>query len=242
MGVICYSPPDNDFTHLYISARKKENRFYTVSQIAKLPDLEKAHTHYDEWQLRKKSAARFIKYLESKNKPLKILDIGCGNGWFSHLMSNVAATAIIGIDINMPELELADETFKKPNLDFAYADLFENTALHSEKFDIVVFNSCLQYFENVPKLLAIVNDLLSDDGEIHIIDTPIYNNKNIDKVKQRTKAYYENLGFPDMAKHYFHHQFADFGKFRIMYIRSTSFLKYLKKDSPFPWILIEVRR
>jgi ubiquinone/menaquinone biosynthesis C-methylase UbiE len=239
MSVIYYSQPKNGFSDLYIKVRKKENRFYSEEEIKNLPDLEKNHPHYEEWKLRQKSTARFVNYAKGKNKALKILEIGCGNGWFSHLMSTVEKTKVVGLDVNIPELEQAANAFQKDNLAFVYADLFEKTELNAQKFDIVVFNSCLQYFENLKPLFQIVSDLLMPNGEIHIIDTPFYKNNTIEDARKRTQTYYKNIGFPEMSKKYFHHRFEDLEKYKVMHKPFDSFLKYFKKDSPFCWILIQ---
>lgn len=239
MSVIYYNQPNNDFSDLYIKVRKKESRFYSEEEIKKLPDLESNHIHYLEWKLRKKSATRFVDYLKNKNKPLKILDIGCGNGWFSNLMSAVKKTEVIGLDVNSTELKQAGNAFHKENLTFVYARLFEKTELNTQKFDVIVFNSCLQYFENLTPLFQIVADLLSPNGEIHIMDTPFYKNNTIENARQRTQTYYENLGFPEMTENYFHHRLDDLGKYKIMFNPSTSLSRYFRKDSPFCWILIQ---
>lgn len=239
MAITYYSRPQYGFTDLYIAVRKKENRLYSEMEIQSLPDLDKNHPHYDEWQLRKKSAGRFLRYLSDKKKPLKILDIGCGNGWFSHLMSTIASTEVTAIDVNTTELEQADKVFQKENLAFACADLSELTQLNGLRFDQIVFNSCFQYFENAQQLLVTVQSLLAENGEIHIIDTPFYDEKEIASARQRTEMYYENLGFPEMSLHYFHHLFSELGKYTIIYSPPAAFLRYLKKDSPFPWIMIE---
>jgi ubiquinone/menaquinone biosynthesis C-methylase UbiE len=239
MGVTYYSPPNNDFTALYISLRKKEGRFYSDDQIKQLPDIAKNHTHYQEWQLRKKSAHRFVKYLESKRQPLRILDVGCGNGWFSHFVSTVERTEVTGLDVNSIELEQAATIFAQSNLSFACADLQEQTALNEQQFDVIVFNSCLQYFKNPLELFRNMSVLLAEKGEIHVIDSPFYNSNSIENAQQRTKNYYRNLGFPQMAENYFHHELSDIGNYKIMYEPATGILKYLKRDSPFCWIKIE---
>lgn len=238
MKVIYYSEPNTAFSDLYITVRKKENRFYSEAEIEKLPNIRNDHPNYAEWQLRKKSSNRFINYLKRKNKPLRILEIGCGNGWFSHLMSTVEKTQVTGLDVTIVELEQAAKVFDKENLRFVYADLFEKTQLNEEKFDVIVFNSSLQYFENLNELLKIVSNLLSENGEIHSIDSPFYNYSEIEKAKERTQNYYENLGFPEMAKNYFHHGLQSLGKYKIVY-NPFSFLNYFRKDSPFYWVLIK---
>lgn len=196
MSIRYLSEPNGAFSDLYIRVREKENRILTDEQVAALPNVNKNHEHHAEWQLRKLSADRFVKYLEKKDCALKILDVGCGNGWFSHLMSTVSNTEVTGLDVNVPELEQASNIFKRPNLSFVYADLYENTALQNERFNVVVFNSCFQYFEDAQAILRMAKKMLSDSGEIHIIDTPFYKQEQIESARKRTRTYYENLGFP----------------------------------------------
>lgn len=237
MSVIYYCQPNNAFSDLYIKVRKKENRFYSETEIKKLPNIQKDHPHYAEWQLRKKSSNRIISYLKRKNKPLNILEVGCGNGWFSHLMSTVEKTQVTGLDVTILELEQAAKVFDKENLNFVYAYLFEKTPLHDKKFDVIVFNSSLQYFGNLKELLKIVGKLLSENGEIHIIDSPYYKESEIEKAKERTQIYYKNLGFPEMASHYVHHKFSELRKFKMMY--KPSLFSKLLNNSPFCWIKID---
>ncbi|HNP31655.1 MAG TPA: methyltransferase domain-containing protein [Flavobacterium sp.] len=238
MNVIYYSQPDNAFSDLYITVRKKENRFYSEEEIKNLPNIQKEDPNYAEWQLRKKSSNRFISYLKGKNKPLKIMEIGCGNGWFSHLMSTIEKTQVTGLDVTVPELEQAARIFEKENLNFVYADIFEETQLNEKRFDIIVFNSSIQYFKDLLELFKIVKELLSENGEIHIIDSPFYEGSEIEEAKKRTQNYYLNLGFPEMSKNYFHHRIDSLGKHKIMY-NPFSFLNHFRKDSPFYWVLIK---
>ena len=72
-------------------------------------------------------------------------------------------------------------------------------------FDIVIINSALQYFQNIPALMKELFFISKPYGEIHIIDTPFYRQQNLMQAKNRTLKYYQSLGFPEMAKNYFHH-------------------------------------
>lgn len=234
MGVLYLSPRNNAFEDLYIKVRIKEQRVFTDEQVLALPELDKNHRLYNEWQLRKKSAKRFIGYLKNKNCPLKILDIGCGNGWFSHLMSNVRDTDVTALDLNSKELEQAGKVFKKPSLKFVYANVFEIR----EKFDLIVFNASFQYFRDIQRLIETVSGLLNDDGEIHIIDTPFYNTRQLANAKARTRSYYENLGFGEMSANYFHHSWDDLARFKFRH-KPSLFAKLLRNDSPFCWISID---
>jgi ubiquinone/menaquinone biosynthesis C-methylase UbiE len=233
MGTDDHKRPSGAFANLYIAVREKEGRVFSEEDVRRLPDLDQSHTHYKEWQLRKKSAIRFIHYLESMRRPLHILDVGCGNGWFTHLMSSVEGSTVIGFDVNLVELEQAASVFKKPNLSFLYADL-KKGGIFDTRFDAITFNSSFQYFENPSEILETVAKLLADGGEIHIIDSPFYKRRNIVKAQKRTLEYYSSLGFPQMAAHYFHHKLKDLGQYEIRYRPS-----WLRKDSPFYWLTVK---
>lgn len=230
----CYSAPEKPFADLYLKVRAAENRLLSDQQVLQLPNVDKFDVNASEWKLRKKSAKRFTDYITQKRKPLKILDIGCGNGWFSNKLSEIPNVEILAIDVNLRELEQAARLFNKPNLSFADADLFADAP--DEKFDIAVFNSCFQYFENVQKTIEAAKKWLKTGGEIHIIDSPFYRQDRVEAAKLRTKKYYENLGFPEMTSHYFHHSWNELPEIKIYY-KPTIFTKLLK-NSPFCWISI----
>ena len=69
-----------DFEQQYLAVRKRENRIYSDSEVSCLPEIFSSHDYSEEWKVRKRSAKRLITHLEKKNRPLTILEIGCGNG------------------------------------------------------------------------------------------------------------------------------------------------------------------
>src|SRR5258708_4522573 len=92
-----------------------------------------------------RSSERLITYLEKKHKPLRILEVGCGNGWLSAKLSNIPNTRVTGLDINQVEIEQAQRVFKIDNLDFIY-DSFNESTFENENFDVIIFAASLQYF------------------------------------------------------------------------------------------------
>jgi hypothetical protein len=70
----------------YLRVRTRENRILPDEAVAVLPLVAPGHPHAKEWNLRAKTLRRFQVYLDKNfgNKPLKILDLGCGNGWMAH--------------------------------------------------------------------------------------------------------------------------------------------------------------
>ena len=73
----------NGFEEQYLKIRQKEKRLYADEEVKHLPDIAPWHVHYREWQFRKRSATRLMRYLEKKKRALNMLEVGCGNGWLS---------------------------------------------------------------------------------------------------------------------------------------------------------------
>ncbi len=65
--------------------------------------------------------------------------------------------------------------------------------------------SVIQYFPDLPALIRGLRKLLTKRGEVHIIDSPLYGEQGLAAARERTRAYYAGLGFPEMGEQYFHH-------------------------------------
>lgn len=220
----------------YLLVREKENRILEDSEIIKLPNV-----NFNEWPIRKKSAHRFLKYLKTKGNSLNILDLGCGNGWFSNQIASVSENnSVIGLDINSHELEQAARVFKRENLKFVYADIFQLQNEFKSTFDIITLNGVIQYFPDFNLLIKTLDTFLKSEGEIHIIDSPFYAENEIENAQKRTEVYYNNLGFPEMANSYYHHSKKHIEDFKILYKPKKSILKrFYTKDSPFYWLFFK---
>ena len=234
----------SEFENLYLKVRKRENRIYEDRLLKILPDINNLHPLYNEWRIRKKSLQKIEAYLKGKNKLLNIMELGCGNGWLTHHLAMIKNSHVMGIDINRPELEQAARVFNNyNNHKFFYADIFADY-FELGDFDIILMASSIQYFMDIDYLMERLCYLLKDDGEIHIIDSPVYNSAEIPNVQKRTRKYYENIGFPEMTGFYFHHSIESLNKYNPVFLdnqrKKNFFTKFFKtNDSPFPWIMIK---
>ena len=230
----------SSFEKLYSSLRKKEGRIYTDTELLQLPNVAITHQHYKEWKARKVSSQELIHYLIKQNRPLDILEIGCGNGWLSHRLSAIPASTVIGLDINSEELKQAINVFGNiPNLSFIYGDI-DSGVLINQKFDVIVFAASIQYFPVLTEIISRSLTLLKPVGEIHILDSHFYSLAEADTARQRSLRYYETIGFPEMADWYFHHRLDELNSFNysILYNPKNLFNKFLKSKYPFYWVRI----
>ncbi|RLD59215.1 MAG: hypothetical protein DRJ05_06755, partial [Bacteroidetes bacterium] len=209
--------------------------------VKTLPD-GKATSQPDEWEMRNRSAKRVMEYFQKKQNAA-ILDLGCGNGWFSAMLANSCNCDVVGVDLNFTELKQAARVFEKSNLNFVYADVFDWPKING-LFDFVTINAAIQYFPDFGKLMERLFFLLKDGGEVHIIDSPFYKKEDVEAAKERSQKYYSEMGFGEMADNYFHHPFEvlEGFDFDILYKPGeiTIFNRIFKrKDIPFPWIRIK---
>ncbi len=232
-NVYYLTPEDTKFSEYYIAVREKENRVLSDNDVRKLPYLKR-----NEWLLREKSTERILNYISKKSNTLNLLDIGCGNGWFTNKMAEISKrNRIIGIDVNSLELEQASRVFKTKNINFVYADIFKATTFFEAQFDIITLNGSIQYFKDLPLLKSHLYSFLKPKGEIHILDSPFYNASQIAQAKKRTADYYSQIGIPNMAANYYHHDEKYIAEFEMLYTAKRSiFHRFLnRKDSPFSW-------
>lgn len=241
-GIYILSEVNDEFESSYIKVRSKERRIYPDDELLNLPFASETNPHRKEWKLRAKSYIRFTKYLKTKKERLDILDLGCGNAWFCGQLSKSFEHNYYCIDINKTELEQGRKVFNSELIRFIYADIF-TVKLPEEVFDLIIINAAVQYFPDLKKLLNRLLTLIADDGEIHIIDSPVYSEDEAGKAKLRTQDYYLTLGLPEMTNKYYHHTWDEFRGYNYELLYDPfPFINKLKKllinDSPFPWIRI----
>jgi ubiquinone/menaquinone biosynthesis C-methylase UbiE len=228
----------NEFERIYIELRNHERRMYSDEEVAWLPDIADDHIHKKEWDIRRNSCKKLLGYLSNKRRSLKILEVGCGNGWLSYQLSQIRFSNVIGLDINLPELQQAERVFNAiPNLTFVHGDL---SAVEFEKFDIVVFAASIQYFRSIDDVIDSVLDLLNPRGEIHFVDSHFYSDEKIKSAEQRSRRYFHENGFDRMLEFYFHHSLEELKRFnyRVKY-DPGSILNRLIGRNPFHWIRIK---
>lgn len=228
------------FAGQYYLLRKKENRIYTDEELLRLPVIAATHPHYKEWQLRKKSCKRLLKYLNSKKAPLQILEVGCGNGWLSAQLASLPNVTVTGIDINTEELKQAQRVFGGfANLGFTEGELGKNI-LNDMHYDVIIFAASIQYFPSVKKIVQTALSHLTLMGEVHIMDSVFYKKNELLPASQRSRDYFSKLSFPQMTDYYFHHSTDTLQHFeyRTLYNPQSFFNRIRPGHTPFHHFII----
>ncbi|MBP3953107.1 class I SAM-dependent methyltransferase [Bacillus suaedae] len=107
-----------------------------------------------------------------KERPLKILDIGCGFGLTSNWLSELGHE-VTGIDITPDMIETARQKAEEKglNIRFLVGDVTSlEPILQSEAFDFILCHNVLGYMENPTEILEKLQSLLTQDGYISIIN------------------------------------------------------------------------
>jgi SAM-dependent methyltransferase len=232
-----------DWRDVYLRARDREGRLLHDAAVATLPDLPRHHPLRREWQLRDDSSARLLADLRKRRRPLAVIDLGCGNGWLANRIAAIAGCRVVGVDVNAVELGQARRVFgERAGLRFIEHDILD-APLPVEAADIVVLASVIQYVPQPADLIARLLNGLRPGGEVHVIDSPLYQPAGLAGARTRTLRHYAEIGVPEMASAYHHHAWTAFDSLamEVLY-RPESVVprverRWLRRArSPFPWL------
>lgn len=104
----------------------------------------------------------------------KVVDLGCGYGWFCRSAREQGAAQVLGMDLSEKMLGKAKEMTKDPAIEYRQQDL-EALQLPAASFDLIYSSLTLHYIEDLGKLFATVYQALINGGEfIFSAEHPIY--------------------------------------------------------------------
>jgi ubiquinone/menaquinone biosynthesis C-methylase UbiE len=105
---------------------------------------------------------------------LKVLDLGCGFGWFCRWARERGAGHVLGIDVSEKMLARARAATADPAITYVRADL-EHLDLQAESFDVVYSSLALHYVENLSGLMSQAYRSLVPGGVlVFSVEHPIY--------------------------------------------------------------------
>ncbi len=105
---------------------------------------------------------------------LRVLDVGCGFGWFCRWARQAGAAEVLGVDVSERMLERARATTPDPAIRYQRADA-EGLALPEAAFDLVYSALALHYVVALERLLATLHLGLVPSGRLVVsMEHPIY--------------------------------------------------------------------
>lgn len=167
------------FRRDYGAHRAAEGRAHDSAELLSLPYLGTGPLAR-QWQVRARTFDAFVRHvLRSKaraaGRPLRIVDLGAGNGWLSCRMAREghACTAVDVRDDAVDGLGAATPLLREAPFDCLIAS-FDNLPLPADAADIVVFNASLHYATDLATVLAEAARVIRPGGTVAILDSPFY--------------------------------------------------------------------
>ena len=94
---------------------------------------------------------------------LRVVDLGCGYGWFCRWAVEAGAESVLGVDLSERMLERARADFVDPRITYRHADLDE-LELDADAFDFAYSSLTLHYLVDVDRLFAQIARSLTPGG------------------------------------------------------------------------------
>ena len=105
---------------------------------------------------------------------LRVVDLGCGFGWFCRWAMEQGAARVLGLDVSERMLDRARQTTADEAITYEMADL-ERVSLAPAQFDLAYSSLALHYVEDVARLFAAVHGTLVPGGRfVFSTEHPIY--------------------------------------------------------------------
>lgn len=232
----------DSFGSLYSSLRTAEGRVHSDEETAGLPKVPANHPHRKEWRIRTTTLSNLVRHLKAV-RPASVLEVGCGNGWLIHKVAEAIGAECCGVDVGSNDLRQAVRVFgKRSKLVFAQADIL--SLLNGfPAVDQIILAGCIQYFPDLLLTLRKLLGFLRPGGHLHLIDSPLYDSSRLPSARESSIRYFQNAGFPDMVRHYHHHDWKELEAFHYTIAYNPGLLincvrRKLGPLSPFPWIIV----
>lgn len=104
----------------------------------------------------------------------RIVDLGCGFGWFSRWARRNGAASALGLDLSEKMLGRARAETDDPAVRYEIADL-ETLELPEQAFDLAYSSLAFHYVEDFARLMGVVHrSLVPGGGLVFTIEHPIY--------------------------------------------------------------------
>ena len=118
-----------------------------------------------------KFSKRVLKYIDIKaSVDIKILDIGCGDGVLTNIISNNVDGVFYGCDFSKLFIESAMINY--PHIEFTVTDITGGLNYEDNYFDLIYSHGVIQYvaIDKMDKFFSEIHRVLKDDGSTFHLD------------------------------------------------------------------------
>ncbi|MET2825380.1 class I SAM-dependent methyltransferase [Mesorhizobium shangrilense] len=107
-------------------------------------------------------------------KGKRVVDLGCGFGWFCRWAAGQGAKSVVGLDLSENMLARARQDTNSPAVSYAIADL-DTLVLPTGAFDFAYSSLTFHYVEDFARLMRVVHEaLVPGSCFVFTIEHPIY--------------------------------------------------------------------
>jgi ubiquinone/menaquinone biosynthesis C-methylase UbiE len=209
-GVWLALPPDRQryfarFMREYEYVRKLEGRGSVSPEFyLALPFRDLSGRNASQWSIRartfKNIAQGLLPTLSGKrNAPLKVLDLGAGNGWMSYRLACLGHQPV-AVDLLTNTLDGLGAAIHYqsvlPKLFPRFQAELDHLPFADDQFDCAIFNASLHYSENYKSTLSEAIRCLSPGGTIVIADTATYSHESAGQkmLEERREVFQRTFG------------------------------------------------
>ncbi len=133
-------------------------------------------------------------YLKNENRPLKVLDVGCGYGFIGTVISVVNDSYVDMIDVNKRAIHLTKRNTKKLigfNGNAFESDAYENV---KDKYDVVITNPPIRVGKTkVLEILLNSFDHMNENGTLYFVIRKDQGALSVKKILEENKCKIELL-------------------------------------------------
>src|SRR5512146_1594344 len=194
------------FMREYESVRRAEGRGGShPGYYRALPFHDLSGNMPGDWQIRAASFEALIERVvipleRELARPLRILDVGAGNGWLSNRLAQ-RGHAAAAIDLSTNDFDGLG-CFRYYDAAFTPVQAeFDHLPFDKSSVDLVVFNASFHYSTNYAGTLGEARRVLDLRGKVIVIDSPVYADKASGEsmVHERQEEFSRKFGFPSNA-------------------------------------------
>lgn len=190
------------FLQDYETIRRSEGRgSRDKAYYARLPEWDLSGRLSHDWKIRAKSFKTFLQQVlipleKNLKRPLRILDLGAGNGWLSNRLA-LRGHDLAAIDLTMNDFDgLGCRRFYDSSFQSMQAE-FDRLPLPDRSADLAIFNASLHYSVNLEETLKEALRVLEAAGVLVIVDSPLYHDSSsgAQMVAERRAEFLKRYGF-----------------------------------------------